>query len=71
MKDVFARHPLTKEEIISITAYIGSQQDIKRSSSELGYFALFGAIGAAGLFVLAHFIWIKRFRNVRKTMVGD
>ncbi len=70
MKQVFATKPLTEDEVIAITAYLS---DVSRQPTQdpgRNYFVVYGIVGAIIMLVALDLIWIKRFRNVRKTLVG-
>ncbi len=70
MKQVFADKPMTEEEVIALTAYLGDTARITEPQPSNDYLIVYGLVGAIVLLLAFDFIWIKRFTNVRKTLVG-
>ena len=76
MRDTFAGKSLTDEEAGAITAFLGQvHKDNKgEEDSNMGMmflFVLFAIGGAVGLILFFDRIWAKRFRDVRKPLVGE
>ncbi len=70
MKQVFADKPMTEEEVIALTAYLGDVSKTTAPPPGRDYFIIYGIVGAIALLIALDLIWIRRFRNVRKTLVG-
>ncbi|MCC6572268.1 MAG: cytochrome c [Planctomycetes bacterium] len=71
MKQVFADKPMSEDEIVALTAYLGERSRQPRQDQNRDYFIVYGVIGAVLLLLLLDLVWIRRFRNVRKTLVGE
>lgn len=70
MKQVFADKPMTEDEVIALTAYLGDAARKTQPDQRSDYFIIYGLVGAIVLLLAFDYIWIKRFTNVRKTLVG-
>ncbi len=70
MKQLFADKPLTDDEVIGLTAYLGEVSRQPGGAPGRDYFIVYGVIGAVLLLLLLDLIWIRRFTNVRKNLVG-
>jgi len=71
MREVFAAAPLTEDEVIAVSAYLADAgKQPEASAGMAGSFALWGVVGAGLLVILLDILWIKRFRSVRKALVG-
>jgi mono/diheme cytochrome c family protein len=70
MKQVFAEKPITEDEVVALTAYLGAASRSAAPDTSRDYFIVYGIVGAIVLLVALDLIWIKRFRNVRRTLVG-
>ncbi|MCC6464444.1 MAG: cytochrome c, partial [Planctomycetes bacterium] len=73
MKKVFADAPLTEPEVNALVAYLAEQDKSNATASSWGAvgFVLLALAGAGVMIVGFDLIWKKRFRNVRKTLVGE
>lgn len=71
MAQVYAKHPMTEDEVIALTAFLGDASRKTEPDRRSDYLIIYGIVGAIALLFALDFIWIKRFRNVRKTLVGD
>ncbi len=71
MQPIFKNHPLQPKEIHSLVAYFeeSANHNEKNKSGGLVAFFLAGLIGSTGLFFLLDYIWRRRFREVRKSVV--
>ena len=70
MKQVFADKPMTEDEVIALTADLGDAARKTQPDQRSDYFIIYGLVGAIVLLLAFDYIWIKRFTNVRKTLVG-
>jgi mono/diheme cytochrome c family protein len=70
MKQVFADKPMTEDEIVALTAFMGDASRKTEPDQRSDYLIIYGIVGAIVLLLAFDFIWIKRFTNVRKTLVG-
>ncbi len=74
MKNAFADKPLAENEVVALTAFLGSvSADTADEEGSLGMMILFvilSLLGTALLIFAFDRIWSKRFRNVRKSLVG-
>lgn len=71
MAQVYAQKPMTEDEVIALTAFLGDASRNTEPDRRSDYLIIYGIVGAIALLFALDFIWIKRFRNVRKTLVGD
>lgn len=71
MAQVYADKPMTEDEVIALTAFLGDASRKTEPDRRSDYLIIYGIVGAIALLFALDFIWIKRFRNVRKTLVGD
>ncbi|MBZ0136050.1 MAG: cytochrome c [Planctomycetes bacterium] len=75
MKNAFAEKPLNEQEVIALTAFLGSvSSNADAEEGGLGMMILFVILSllGTGLLIFAFDrIWSKRFRNVRKNLVGE
>jgi mono/diheme cytochrome c family protein len=71
MQQVFADKALTDEEIVAVTAFLADASRKTEPDRRGDYLVILGIVGAIALLMLFDFLWIKRFRNVRKTLVGE
>lgn len=70
MKPVYAKHRLTDEETMYLIAFLEKAKDGREEVTTARFnFFLLGLAGAAGVFVLFDFVWRRRFRAVRRTLV--
>jgi cytochrome c2 len=71
MQPIFKNHPLQPKEIHSLVAYFedSANHNEKNKSGGLVSFFLSGLIGSTALFFLLDYIWRRRFREVRKSVV--
>lgn len=75
MKDAFKDRPLTEQEAAAVTAFLGhvaaNTEGEERSTGMIVLF-VFLSLLMAGLMIFGFDrIWSRRFRNVRKTLVGE
>lgn len=70
MKQVFADKAMTDDEVVALTAYLAEASRRPSAAQGRDYFIIYGVIGAVLLLLALDLIWIRRFRNVRKTLVG-
>jgi cytochrome c2 len=70
MQPIYKNHPLTNDEILHLIAYLEKAKEGREevSTSRFNFF-LIGLAGTAGGFVLFDYIWRRRFRTVRRTLV--
>ncbi|MCC6150776.1 MAG: cytochrome c [Planctomycetes bacterium] len=71
MAQVYGKQPMTEDEVIALTAFLGDASRKTEPDQRSDYLIIYGIVGAIALLFALDFIWIKRFRNVRKTLVGD
>lgn len=80
MKSVFApipaedgtlESPLTEEEANALTAFLADRAANGTPDTGRDYFPVYGIVGALLLLLVLDLAWLKRFRNVRKTLVGE
>lgn len=70
MKPIYQAHPLTDDEIVHLIAYLENARDGREEVSTARFnFFLLGLAGAAGGLVLFDYIWRRRLRAVRHTLV--
>lgn len=71
MRPVFASQALNSEEITPLVAFFedaAKQEEVSAAGPRM-MFLLFGLGGAVLMFFVAHSIWSKRFRGVRRSLV--
>lgn len=71
MAQVYGQKPMTEDEVIALTAFLGDASRKTQPDQRSDYLIIYGIVGAIVFLFALDFIWIKRFRNVRKTLVGD
>jgi len=71
MAQVYGQRPMTEDEVIALTAFLGDASRKTQPDQRSDYLIIYGIVGAIAFLFALDFIWIKRFRNVRKTLVGD
>jgi mono/diheme cytochrome c family protein len=71
MAQVYGQKPMTEDEVIALTAFLGDASRNTQPDQRSDYLIIYGIVGAIAFLFALDFIWIKRFRNVRKTLVGD
>ncbi len=71
MQPIFKNHPLQQEEIHSLVAYFeeSANHDEVNQSGDMISFFLSGLVGASFLFFLLDYLWRRRFKGVRRSVV--
>jgi mono/diheme cytochrome c family protein len=70
MNAVWSSQPLTPQEQADLWVFLQQAAVAERSAQAVGQLAVLAVIGAAALIVLAHFLWRRRLRGVRRLLVG-
>lgn len=69
MKAIFTKKPLTEKEKADLLAFLQTGQG--RAPEKIVTLTMFSTAGALFFVVLAHLIWIRRLKDVRRTMVEE
>jgi cytochrome c2 len=70
MQPIYKNHPFTDDEILHLIAYLEKTKDGREEVTTARFnFFLLGLAGTAGGFVLFDYLWRRRFRAVRRTLV--
>jgi cytochrome c2 len=73
MKPIYRNHPLSDDEIVALIAYLEKATEGREEPTTARFnFFLIGLGGTAGALVTFDYLWRRRFRTVRRTLVhGD
>lgn len=70
MQPIFRQHPLSDDEILHLIAYLENAKEGREEVTAARFnFFLLGLAGTGGSFVLFDYLWRRRFRTVRRTLV--
>lgn len=72
MQALYAPHPITNDELVPLVAYLedAAAKGGRAEAPDRVAFLLLGFVGTAVGLVGADVIWRRRFRSVRRTLVG-
>ena len=70
MQAIFAEKPLTADEKADLVAFFRSASVTERPTQAVYQLTGLAVVGLGLVLGAAHLIWMRRNRNVRKTMVG-
>jgi len=70
MQPIYKNHALTNDEILHLIAYLEKAKEGHEEATSARFnFFLLGLAGTGGGFVLFDYLWRRRFRAVRRTLV--
>ncbi len=70
MQPIYKKHPLTDDETLHLIAFLEHSKEGREETTSARFnFFLLGLAGTGAGFVLFDFLWRRRFREVRRTLV--
>lgn len=70
MQPIYKKHPLADDEILPLIAFLEHANAGREEATSARFnFFLLGMLGTGGVFVLLDYLWRRRFRGVRRTLV--
>ncbi|NUQ36105.1 MAG: hypothetical protein HUU29_14320, partial [Planctomycetaceae bacterium] len=71
MKEIFAKAPLTENEVVALSAYLGDVAKKDEQPVSGFWFIALAVFGAVDLILLSQMVWVKRFDAVRKPLIRE
>jgi hypothetical protein len=72
MQPIYKKHPLTDDEILHLIAFLEQAKEGREEATSARFnFFLLGLAGTGGAFALFDYLWRRRFRGVRRSLVAS